>query len=228
MRLLIIEDSPAIQKSLRSGLKDFYTIDSSMNGAEGLKMAQKTMYDVILLDLNLPDLSGENVCTKLRAQGLQMPIIVISGRDNVEDKINLLGSGADDYMTKPFNINELRARIDVALRHSSNRGIGTVVSVEGLELDTASRVVKRENTQIILRRKEFDLLEYLIRNKNKTLTRSMILEHVWNTTSDLGVNVVDVNIKYLRDKIDRPFENKVIKTVHGVGYKLDVSQAHGN
>jgi len=222
MRVLIIDDNKQVAESLRRGLKSSYSVDVALTGQDGVMMAESAQYDVILLDLNLPDLSGEDVCASLRFNGLKTPIIVLTGRDVVQDKVELLDMGADDYLTKPFSLEEVKARIRLAMRHATKEvGPTTTLKVDGLELDPAARTVKRSEQEVELRRKEFDLLEYMMRNHGKTLTRPMILEHIWDMNENLWANVVDVHIKHLRDKIDRPFGSKIIKTVHGVGYKLD-------
>jgi two-component system copper resistance phosphate regulon response regulator CusR len=220
MRLLIIEDNPIIAQSLRQHLKQYYSVDICKRGQDGLVKAQSLEYDTILLDLRLPDISGEEVCRSLRNNNIKTPIIVISGRGEVEAKVNLLGIGANDYLIKPFNLHELRARINVAMRHNTNILTTGKLLFDGLELDPHARTVKRHQKFIKLRRKEFDLLEYLMRNHDRTLTRSMIMEHIWDANENLWANVVDVHIKYLRDKIDRPFNSRLIRTVHGVGYRF--------
>ncbi len=221
MRVLIIEDNKSIAKVINHNLKSFYAIDIVYTGKDGLRCAQSTPYDTILLDLNLPDVNGEEICHTLRKQAIDTPIIVISGNDQIKDKVNLLDMGADDYLIKPFNIDELRARINVAMRHPANVVSSGVFTVSDLTLNPATRTVVRKGALIVLRRKEFDLLEYLMRNKGQILTRAMILEHIWDMNENLWANVVDVHIKHLRDKIDRPFESNLIKTVHGIGYKLE-------
>lgn len=222
MRVLIIDDNQHVAQSLRRGLRPVYAVDVALNGQQGVQLAESTPYDVILLDLNLPDISGEDVCSSLRFNGVKAPILVLTGRDVVQDKVELLDLGADDYITKPFSLEEVKARIRAALRHSSKEPTQTTLKFADLELDPASRTVKRQEQPVELRRKEFDLLEYLMRNQGQTLTRPMILEHIWDMNENLWANVVDVHIKHLRDKIDRPFGSKMIKTVHGVGYKLEV------
>lgn len=220
MRILIIEDNKSIARVVKHDLKSYYSIDISYNGIDGLRHAQSTPYDTILLDLNLPDIDGEEICRTLRNQNIDTPIIIISGKDQIADKINLLDMGADDYITKPFNMRELRARINVALRHPANLIPSGEIIVHDLTLNPSSRTVYWVGKPIVLRRKEFDLLEYLMRNKSQTLTRTMILEHIWDMNENLWANVVDVHIKHLRDKIDRPYGGTSIQTVHGVGYKF--------
>ena len=222
MRLLIVDDNKQVAESLRRGLKSSYAVDVALTGQDGVMMAESAPYDAILLDLNLPDISGEDICASLRFNGLKTPIIVLTGRDVVQDKVDLLDMGADDYITKPFSLEEVKARIRLAMRHATKElTVNTTLKLEDLELDPAARTVQRNDQQVELRRKEFDLLEYMMRNPGKTLTRPMILEHIWDMNENLWANVVDVHIKHLRDKIDRPFGSKIIKTVHGVGYKLD-------
>lgn len=220
MRVLIIEDNPIIAKSLREHLKQHYAVDICNKGRDGLSKAEAISYDTILLDLRLPDISGEEICRRLRKKNVKTPIIVISGRSETETRVGLLNMGADDYLTKPFNLHELRARINVAMRNlSKDRPAGAIV-FGSLKLDPAARTVKRGDKIISLRRKEFDLLEYLMRNNGRTLTRRMIMEHIWDANENLWANVVDVHIKYLRDKIDRPYKSNFIQTVHGMGYRF--------
>lgn len=221
MRILIVEDNKHVAKSLQRGLKVLYAVDVVHTGTEGVRKAEHIDYDAILLDLNLPDISGEDVCRELRRRERTMPIIVLSGRDLLDDKVSLLDMGADDYMTKPFSLQEVTARLRAVMRRSDRSG-ATELVVGDLSLDPAARTLRRKDVIIDLRRKEFDLFEYMMRHAGQTLTRAMILEHVWDMNEDLWANVVDVHIKHLRDKIDRPFGTKVIRTVHGVGYKLDV------
>lgn len=226
MRILIIEDNRAIAQALRHELKAYYSVDVAVLGKEGLNNALSTKYDTILLDLNLPDMDGEEICRKLRHEKIGIPIIVISGKDEIKDKVSLLNMGADDYITKPFNVYELRARINVAMRHGTTGGVSAgTITIDDLVLDPSGRTVTRNNDEIVLRRKEFDLLEYLMRNKGQALTRTMILEHIWDMNENLWANVVDVHIKHLRDKVDRPYSTSYIKTVHGVGYKLESPMA---
>jgi DNA-binding response OmpR family regulator len=221
MRILIIEDNRPVAMALLRGLKPRYAIDVCLTGRDGLNRAQSTAYDVILLDLNLPDIKGEDICTELRASHIDCPIIILTGNDEPSDKVSLLDMGADDYVTKPFNLDEIEARIRAAIRHSTKSRPDNIVAVGDLWLNPASREVTREQKPIDLRRKEFELLEYMMRNAGRTLTRTMILEHVWDMNENHWANVVDVHIKHLRDKIDRPFGVQMIKTIHGVGYRLD-------
>lgn len=221
MRILIIEDSRPIAQALRRGLKSKYIVDVADTGLFGLNSVVMAAYDVILLDLNLPDMSGKEVCKRLRRHGHKMPILVLTGSGEIQDKVELLDIGADDYVVKPFSLDEVRARIRAALRRTVVYEAMTPLIVGILELDPGARSAKRSGVDLDLRRKEFDILEYLMRNEGNTVTRAMIIERIWDASEDLWANVVDVHIKHLRDKVDRPFASNLIKTVHGVGYKLE-------
>lgn len=221
MRILLAEDNIGISKAISKNLKSHYSIDSYLDGQQALDAAEITDYDVLLLDLNLPKLSGEEICKQLRKQKFDTPIIVISGKSEVKDKISLLDMGADDYIVKPFNLEELRARIDSAIRTKNRSVVTSVMRIADLELDSASRKVFRSDQEIILRRKEFDLLEYLMRNQGQALSRSMIIEHIWDMNENIWANAIDVHIKHLRDKVDRKYDIKLIKTVRGIGYRID-------
>jgi two-component system OmpR family response regulator len=224
MRVLVVEDNQLVAQALQRGLKSNYAVDVANTAKEGLNQAESTAYDLILLDLNLPDMSGKEVCQSLRKSDITAPILILTASVSVNDKVALLDAGADDYITKPFSLEEVRARIRASLRRMSSADSSTILKLPGLELDPAARTVHRKNKPVELRRKEFDILEYLMRNHGKTLTRSMIVGHIWDMSENLWANVVDVHIKHLRDKIDRPFGSHLIKTVHGVGYKLEVNE----
>lgn len=221
MHILVVEDEPVLAATLRRQLKDAYMVQLAGSGQEALARAENNDYQLIVLDLGLPDMNGLEVCRELRAGGTVSPILVLTANDRPEDKVTLLDAGADDYLTKPFQPAELKARLRALLRRNLDTLAPSVVAVADLELDSAGRTVRRRNQSIALRRKEFDLLEYLMRNSGKTLTRGMILDNVWEVDCDIWANSVDVHIKHLRDKIDRPFGSSLIKTVHGLGYKLE-------
>lgn len=227
MRVLVIEDSKRVADALREALKGAYVVDVQHTGKEALASLGLSEYDIILLDLGLPDMSGYEVCRQLRAKKITAPVIIVSGDDDTASKVEVLDSGADDYLTKPFSTDELKARMRAVMRRNGDAVEGTRFCVGDLELDPASRTVWRQSKEIELRRKEFDLLEYMMRNNGRTLTRPMIINHVWESGEELWTNAVDVHVKYLRDKVDRPFKEQLIKTVHGVGYKLEV-QATGD
>lgn len=222
MKILIIDDNKELANTIREELKSFYAIDVAYCGEEGDYLAQTSSYDLIILDLMLPDISGTDVCQNLRQSGITTPILILTGRDEIENKVAVLDLGADDYIVKPFNFTELKARIRALLRRETHQYKSTVIMIEDMVIDTAKRTVERQNTIISLRRKEFEILEYLIHNRGKVLTREIILEHLWDVSSERISNVIDVHIKHLRDKIDKPFNKKLIKTVPGLGYKLDV------
>lgn len=224
MKLLIIEDEGALITALRRGLRTLYIIDGASTGHDGLHRAEVAEYDAIMLDLSLPDLDGLEVCKRLRKLPNQVPILVLTAQDSVDTKVQLLDAGADDYLIKPFSLEELKARLRVLTRRETP-AISSELVVGELILNTATREVTRLGAPINLRRKEFDLLEYLMRNPGKALSRSMIIDHVWDIGDNLWTNAVDVHIKYLRDKIDRPFSTPMIVTVHGVGYKLEATQS---
>jgi len=224
MRILVIEDNRLIAKALTEGLKSDYKVDFTHSGRDGLAKATSTPYNLILLDLNLPDVSGEYICRTVRAGGIQTPIIVLTGRDALADKVAMLDYGADDYVTKPFSLEEIQARIRATLRHHQpGSSKSSKLTTGELTLNSANRSLTRQNKAIQLRRKEYDLIEYMMHHVNQSLTRAVIMAHVWNGNDNLWANVVDVHIKHLRDKIDRPFESNLIKTIHGVGYKLDIT-----
>ena len=224
MRILIIEDDPAMVAAMRRGLQPSYIVDTAGSGHDGLYQAETNQYDAVVLDLSLPDQSGLEVCAKLRAAGVICSIIIVTARTEVQDKVSLLDVGADDYLTKPFSLDELKARIRALLRREGGSSYSSQIVVGDLVVDTAGRIAAMRGQSVALRRKEFDLLEYLVRNAGKTLTRQMILDHVWEMNDNIWTNAIDVHIKYLRDKIDRRFGVRMIKTVHGIGYKLDLPQ----
>ena len=222
MRILLIEDNSDVARSLRRSLTPDHDVRLSGLGQEALALLQSDEFDVIILDLDLPDISGLEVCRRLRRSGINTAVLILTGNMEPDQKVTLLDAGADDYLTKPFHLAELTARLR-ALERRSSQGVAAhkVLAVDDLVLDVTSRQVTRHNQEIPLRRKEFELLEYLMRNRGQAVARSRILDHVWGQDSDMWTNAIDVHIKYLRDKIDRPFGKKLIKTVHGVGYKID-------
>lgn len=221
MRILIIEDHEDIAASIKDELRHTYAVDICLTGKEGSYQARTNEYDLIILDLSLPDASGIDICREIRNDNNNTPILILTGIDETESKVVALDAGADDYLIKPFSNDELSARIRALMRRRNESMTSNILRVEDLRLDTAQRTVVRNSHEIVLRRKEFDLLEYLMRNAGRVLTRSMILEHVWDNNVDFFTNAIDVHIKYLRDQVDRPFKKKLIKTVHGLGYKLE-------
>jgi two-component system copper resistance phosphate regulon response regulator CusR len=220
MRLLIIEDEKKIADFLRRGLKEEgYAADVASEGEQGHFLATTQDYDLIILDLMLPKIDGLSLCRKLRAEKITAPILILTVRDSVKDKVLGLDSGADDYLTKPFAFEELLARARALLR---KREIPTPakLQVADLELDLADHNASRGGKDIVLTAKEYALLEYLMRNQGTVVTRTMISEHVWDINFDSFTNVIDVYISYLRKKIDQGQKKKLIQTVRGRGYCL--------
>jgi DNA-binding response OmpR family regulator len=221
MKLLLIEDNKMLADSLKKQLGKTFIIEAYRNGEEGMQQAIASSYDIIVLDLGLPDRNGHDVCRGIRANGVSTPIIILTGVDDVQSRVALLDDGADDYLTKPFNTAELRARIGALLRRPTTTYTPNILKVRDLVLDPAKRSVERAGQPISLRRKEFDILEYLVRNQGRPVTRAMILDHAWDGSKDAWNNTVDVHIKHLRDKIDRPFGSTLIQTAYGIGYMVD-------
>ena len=220
MRLLVVEDDPNICRFVQKGLQEErYAVDVAQDGEEGLSLATVTPYDLIILDVMLPKLDGLSMCSKLRKARKTTPILMLTAREEIEDKVAGLDSGADDYLTKPFAFAELLARVRALLRRSGSQPAGPL-KVGDLELDPVAHRVWRGGQDIALTNKEFTLLEYLLRNANQVLTRTAIIEHVWDIHYDNMTNIVDVHIRALRAKIDRDFGTPLIHTVRGVGYVL--------
>jgi two-component system, OmpR family, copper resistance phosphate regulon response regulator CusR len=220
MRCLLVEDNRRLSNSLKLSLIDNgYAVEVAYDGLEGQEMAERSRYDVILLDVMLPKRDGLQVCQDLRRQRINTPILVLTARDAVEDRIKGFDSGADDYLVKPFAIEELLARLARLLQKDSTDKTG-VFAIADLCLDPSAHDVTRNGTHIELTAREFALLEYLMRNPNRLITRSMAENHVWSYEYDGASNVVDVFIRRLRRKIDEPYEPKLIETVRGDGYRI--------
>ncbi len=221
-KILLVEDDCNIATALAHTLRGSYAIDKAGNGKAALHKTDSEPYDLIMLDLNLPDMPGLLVCQQIRDCGISTPILVLSGESRTLTKINLLDAGANDYLTKPFSLGELKARLRALIR-SQNRGSTTseAINAGGVYLNRQTFQVSRDGVAIRLRRKEFALLECLLENAGSVVSRNALLRLVWNDNNELWANTIDVHIKYLRDKIDRPFEQPLIKTVHGLGYRLD-------
>ena len=220
MRLLLVEDDPNLSRFIQKGLQEErYAVDVAMDGEEGLFLTTMNQYDLIILDIMLPKLDGLGVCSKLRAERKTTPILLLTARESVEDKVAGLDTGADDYLTKPFAFAELVARVRALLRRGSAQPAGRIKALD-LELDPVSHRVWRAGQEIPLTNKEFALLEYLLRNANHVLTRTAIIEHVWDIHYDSMTNIVDVHIRALRAKVDRNFPLPLIHTVRGVGFVL--------
>jgi DNA-binding response OmpR family regulator len=220
-RILVVEDEEDLASFVKKGLEsEQYVVDWARDGEDAQALVGKVTFDLVILDLLLPKIDGWEVLKHIRIHKPSLPVLILSGRTEVEDRVKGLDLGADDYLTKPFSPGELSARVRALLRRSPNR-LGTVLRVEDLELDRAERVVRRAGRRIDLTPHEFALLDYLMRNAGRCVTRAMIIEHVWNFSLDtVTTNVVDVYINYLRSKVDQGFENKLIHTVRSVGYQL--------
>ena len=225
MRLLVVEDEQRIADFIRRGLSEQgHAVDVAADGEEALDWAAIAEFDVIVLDIMLPIRDGIDVCRTLRARGLHTPILMLTARDAVEDRVLGLDSGADDYLVKPFAFAELLARIR-ALARREPAVAGTVLQVGDLTLRTATREASRDGEEITLTAKEHALLEYFMRHPNHVLTRTMIAEHVWSYDFDNATNVIDVHVRNLRRKIDDPFPTKLIQTVRGAGYRISAPRS---
>lgn len=225
MRILLVEDNQRLNAALKASLEeDGYAVDATFDGAEGESYALAAPYDVIILDVMLPEKDGFSLCRDLRRQGVHSPVLMLTARDTVDDRVEGLDSGADDYLVKPFSMNELRARLRALLRRNITDKSAFLQAAD-LILDPASHQVERAGKKIELTQREFAILEYMLRSQNRILTREMIEAHVWDFDFISGSNVVDVYIRRLRRKMDDPFEPKLLETVRGVGYRLLSSES---
>jgi DNA-binding response OmpR family regulator len=223
MRVLIAQDDPALATFVKKGLEaEHYAVDVTHDGEQAKTMATDLDYDLFMLDLNLPGVDGVAILRHLRPRKPSMPILVLTSRNRVEDRVQCLDLGADDYMGKPFSFTELSARIRALLRRS-HLPAASVLTVADLKLDRVERRVERASKRIELTSKEFGLLEYLMLNAGRRVSRAMIIEHVWNLSFDSGTNVIDVYVNYLRRKVDNGFGRRLIHTVRGVGYELSAT-----
>jgi DNA-binding response OmpR family regulator len=221
MRILIVEDEPRVARYIGQALsEDACVVELARDGAAGFDLARTYDFDAIVLDLMLPGLDGLSVCRQLRAAGKRTPVLILSARDMVEDRVRGLDAGADDYLVKPFAIEELMARLHALWRRRANAGASATLTVGDLTLDPATRTTRRGAKVVTLTAKEFALLEYFMQRPAAVLTRTMIAEHVWDFGFDHASNVVDVYVKHLRDKIDEPGQPSFIQAVRGVGYVL--------
>ena len=220
MRILIAEDDVALASFVRQGLEaEHYAVDVVADGEQARAMGSEFDYDLVILDLNLPKLDGVNVLRHLRLKRPSLPVLILTQRSRVEDRVQCLDTGADDYLPKQFSFSELSARIRALLRRS-HLPAESVLKVDDLQLDRVERRVERAGQRIELTSKEFALLEYLMHNAGRRITRAMIIEHVWNLSFDTCTNVVDVYINYLRRKVDQNFAPPLIHTIRGVGYLI--------
>lgn len=225
-KILLVEDDRSITDALSEILKNNYGIVTAATGELAFYRVDTGHYDLVVLDLDLPDMSGMSVCRQLRERGFKAPILVLTADDNTLTKINLLDAGANDYLTKPFSLGEFKARLRALTRssHLPPDVPATVLIVDGLRLDRETRKVSRDGITISLRRKGFTLLEYLMEHAGSVVTRRSLIRYAWPGADTLWTNTVDVHIKYLRDKVDRPFGQPLIRTVHGFGYKLEATK----
>jgi DNA-binding response OmpR family regulator len=221
MRVLLIEDDRKIADFVLRGLREEgFAVDHADNGEDGLHMGLMEPYDAAIVDLMLPRLDGLSVIRRLRAESRTTPVIILSAKGSVDDRVQGLQSGGDDYLTKPFAIAELIARVQALIRRSSGIAEPTALQVADLKIDLLAREVSRGGERIDLQPKEYALLEYLMRNAGRVVTKTMIIEHVWDYNFDPGTNVVEARVCRLRDKIDKPFTRKLIQTIRGAGYVL--------
>lgn len=221
MKILIIEDNRSLADSLKRHLGKTFVVDVCRNGEDGVKQAVGGSHGVIILDLHLPDMHGRDICLTLRQQNVPTPILILTAESDIPQRVALLNAGADDYVTKPFSMAELRARLNALMRRSPAITGSGLLRIEDLVVDPARRQVIRSGIPISLRRKEFDILEYLMRHRGTAVSRASIVDHAWDTGKETWHNTVDVHIKHLRDKIDRPFKKPLIKTAYGIGYMID-------
>ncbi len=219
MRMLLIEDDAAVAEAVVAGLSGQYLVEVAATGKRGLYRAQTNDFAAVVLDLGLPDIDGREVCVELRRDRIQTPILVLSGTREVSARVDALNAGADDYLVKPFAMDELKARLQALVRRTISQR-HPVLTTGTLCLDPIRRQLTVKRVEVPLRRREFELLEYLLSYQGHVLDRGRILDAVWGDSTDAMTNTVDVHIKLLRDKVDRPFGTNHIQTVRGVGYKI--------
>jgi len=225
VRLLLIEDDLKIASFIRKGFRSAgYAVDHAANGREGLDLALYEPYDTVIVDIMLPEKNGLAVIEALRREKGMTPVIILSAKDSIEDRVKGLQIGGDDYLTKPFAFSELLARVQALIRRQSNAGEPSRLVAGNLSVDLLTRKVMRGDRHIELQPREFALLEYLLRNRDKVVSKTMIMEHVWDYNFDPQTNVVEARICRLRDKVDKEFQEKMIHTVRGVGYVLKTGE----
>lgn len=225
MKVLVIEDNPRLADRIKNHLRKEYLVEIARSGDEAIGIATSHTSDIILLDLGLPDMPELEVCQKIRQLDITAPILVLTGMDDIANRVALLNAGADDYMTKPFDASELKARINALERRRNRLPPQDDLRIQDLILSPSNRTVTRNGTNVKLRRKEFDILEYLLKNKGRILSRQMIINYAWASTSIAWTGSVDVHIKQLRDKVDKPFPIHLIKTTYGVGYSVEIPES---
>ena len=226
MRILVVEDDPQVAAYVTKGLQESgYAVDHAADGQQGLLLATGEDYDAMIVDRMLPELDGLSIVKGVRGMGKQTPVIILSALGDVDERVRGLRAGSDDYLAKPFAFSELLARLDALLRRSRQTTVSeTHLRIADLEIDLLARTVSRSGRPIELQPREFRLLEYLARHAGQAVTRTMLLEHVWDYHFDPQTNVIDVHISRLRSKIDKDFSTPLIRTVRGVGYMLDAAQ----
>lgn len=220
MKLLIVEDERKMAFTLKDELKRDYAVDLAFSGEDALYQIGANEYDLIIMDYVLPDKHAPQIIKIIRTRGVNCPILILTGQDSVATTVECLDLGADDYLGKPFYFEELRGRLRALLRRSPAPS-SEIIQIDDLSVDFTTKVVRRGFTRIHLRRKEFEILEYFVRNQGKTLTRNMIFNHIWTSTCESVSNTVYVHINNLRSRIDKPFSKKFIKTIHNIGYKFE-------
>jgi len=221
MRILVIEDDNTISEFIAKGLKESgFTVDRADNGIDGLHLALTEPYDIGIFDIMLPGISGLDIIKKIRASSINFPVLILSARRHVEDRVQGLETGADDYLTKPFSFSELSARVQVLLRRTGGGAAPTAIKAGDLEMNLLTREVTRGGKTLELQPKEFSLLRYLMQNMGRAVSKTAILEHIWGYNFDPQTNTVDVLVHRLRAKIDKDFDHKLLITLRGVGYAL--------
>lgn len=221
MRILVVEDDRTIRNFVEQGLKEAgFAVDTAADGEEGLDFALSAPYDAAVIDIMLPGIDGLKLISEMRHRGIATPVIILSAKRSVEDRVKGLETGSDDYLVKPFAFSELLARVQALIRRTGNSNNPLELSIGDLSVDITTREVRRGDTKITLQPKEFALLEYLLRNKGRVISKTLILEHIWDFSFNPQTNVVDVLVCRLRNKIDKGFEKKLIHTIRGVGYVL--------
>ena len=221
MKILVIDSDPRMQKALKRSLSDDYIVDAVSTAEQGEMLAYTTPYDVILLEMLLPDMDGNDLCRVFKTRLKDTPIIIMSSRASISDKEMAFNRGADDFLIKPVSPRELKARMKVAIRKRLGKDNDEILQVRSLRIDTKKRVVTYKNERIRLRKKEMQLLEYLISNRGNVVTKSEIMESVWDMNVNPFSNTIEVHVKRLREKLEEPYTEKYIETVHGIGYLLE-------
>jgi two-component system, OmpR family, copper resistance phosphate regulon response regulator CusR len=221
LRILIVEDEPKVAAFIKLGLEENdFTVKIAEDGEEGKKLALNHIFDLIILDVNLPKINGIDLCKIIRDNDIKTPVLMLTALGSTDDKVSGFESGSDDYLVKPFEFRELLVRVKALIKRATPTNAGTILRIEDLELNAESKVVKRGNKKIDLTAKEFALLEYLMKHKDRVVSRKEIADKVWDIHFDTGTNVIDVYVNFLRKKIDKDFDRKIIQTQVGMGYVI--------